>query len=165
MAPWAFNPTIGCLLGFIGVKLSALLALWNGAGFLWICQVFRDGGAEDPSTWYSTKFKRTEGVPTAAVGDLVPHPELHLDGMFRVSGGHGGKISCTSIGSDFVLVAVASLCWFLYNRWVQLCCIWIYVVYIAYYNMETFCPERVRKKVVTCWGRRMRREAWRHGQA
>lgn len=42
----------------------------------------------------------------------MPHPELHLDGMFRVSGGHGGNISCTSIGSDFVLVA--SLCWFLY---------------------------------------------------
>lgn len=25
--------------------------------------------------------------------------------------------------------------------------------------------KEFEKKVVTCWGRRMRREAWRHGQA
>lgn len=76
-------------------------------------------------------------------------------------GGHGGNISCTSIGSDFVLVA--SLCWFLYNRWIQLCCIWIYVVYIAYYNMETFCPERVRKKGCNMLGQKDEKgsmEAW-----
>lgn len=65
------------------------------------------------------------------------------------------------IGSDFVLVA--SLCWFLYSRWVQLCCILIYVAYIAYYNMETFCPERVRKKGCNMLGQKDEKgsmEAW-----
>ena len=92
-----------------------------------ISQVFSDGGAEDPATGDSAKFERTEGVPTGAVGNLVPHPELHLGGTFFFSafffyGNHserGGwrEYFMHTIGSEYVLVAVASVCWFLYNRW------------------------------------------------
>ena len=51
----------------------------------------------------------------------------------------------------------------LYSRWVQLCCILIYVAYIAYYNMETFCPERARKKGCNMLGQKDEKgsmEAW-----
>ena len=99
-----------------------------------ISQVFSDGGAEDPATGDSAKFERTEGVPTGAVGNLVPHPELHLGGTFFFSaffffmgitrrGGVGGNISCTSLDQSMFLLLLHQSVGFSTTDGVLLCCI------------------------------------------
>ena len=132
-----------------------------------ISQVFSDGGAEDPATGDSAKFERTEGVATGAVGNLVPHPELHLGGTFFFfspafffvweSLGEGGL---EGIFHAHHWIRVCSCC----------CCISLLVSlqqmgcsYAASNFMEPFCPEKVRTKDCNMLGQKDekgRMETW-----
>ena len=146
-----------------------------------ISQVFSDGGAEDPATGDSAKFERTEGVPTGAVGNLVPHPELHLGGTFFFSAffflweslGEGG-LEGIFHAHHWIRVCSCCCCISLLVSLQQMGCsyaasnfmMFTYTIYDVYiYDIWSHSAlKKSEQRIVTCWGRRMRRDAWRHGQ-